>query len=85
MVSVVYALCAATSLVCFTLLVRSYVNNKMKLIFWSAVCFFFLAIQNIILFIDLSMVSQVDLTLWRTLAGFVGCSSLLFALIWERK
>lgn len=84
MASIVYALCAVTSLVCFTLLVRSYVYNKMKLILWSAICFFFLAIQNIILFIDLSMVSQIDLILWRTFAGFVGCTSLLFALIWER-
>ena len=55
-------LCAlrVTSLICFRLLLRSYLSNRIKLLFWSSLAFFFFAIQNVILFIDLVIVSQTD-------------------------
>ncbi|MBY0546466.1 MAG: hypothetical protein K2W95_04200 [Candidatus Obscuribacterales bacterium] len=83
--TVIYALCAIASIVCFGLLFRSAVASKQRLIFWTAFCFFLLSIQNIILFIDLTVISQTDLSIWRTSAGFVGCSGLLFALLWESR
>lgn len=83
--TIVYALCAIASIVCFGLLFRSAVASKQRLIFWSAFCFFFLSIQNIILFIDLALISQIDLSFWRTSAGFIGCAGLLLSLLWENR
>lgn len=83
--SLAYGLCALTSLACFILLLRSYLQNKVKLLLWSGLCFFFLSIQNVILFVDLVLFPTIDLVFWRTLSGFIGPSLLLFALIWEKK
>jgi hypothetical protein len=83
--SVAYALCALTSLVCFVLLARGYKHSKTRLLLWSSLCFFFFGIQNIILFVDLVIVPEVDLAFWRTISGFLGAVILLGALIWEKK
>ena len=80
-----YALCGVTSLICFGLLLRSYLSNRIKLLFWSSLAFFFFVIQNVILFIDLVIVPQTDLAPWRTVTEFIGALVLLIALIWENK
>ncbi len=85
MAQIAYALCAGTSLICFGLLLRGYLTSRVKLLFWSSLSFFFLAVQNVTLFIDLVIVPQTDLSPYRTIAGFIGSVLLLFALIWENK
>lgn len=85
MASIAYALCGITSLICFGLLLRSYLSNKVKLLFWSSLSFFFFALQNVILFVDLVVIPQIDLSLWRIGAGFIGAVLLLIALIWENN
>jgi len=82
---VAYALCALTSIVCFVMLIRRYMRSRGQLLLWSSLCFFFLAIQNIILFVDFVVVPDIDLSLWRTLAGFIGAVIFLGALIWEKR
>lgn len=45
-----------------------------------------LALNNILLFIDLIVVpASVDLSLWRGATALTGVSVLLFGLIWESK
>lgn len=81
---IAYGLCALTSLVCFALLIRSYRDKRVRLLLWSSLCFFFFALQNGILFVDLVIYpTQLDLSLYRTVTGFIGALVLLFALIWE--
>jgi hypothetical protein len=81
----VYGLCALTSLLCFAMLLRSYLQKRVRLLLWSSLCFFFLALQNSMVFIDLVLVPQTSLIFWRTLPGFLGPLILLIALIWENK
>lgn len=83
--SVVYALCAVTSTVCAVLLVRSYLAGRVRLLLWSALCFVGLAVNNVILVIDRSILTDVDLSLLRSASGFVAVSILLFGLIWESR
>ena len=82
---ITYALCALTSLACLILLLRGYFNSRDPFLLWSGLCFFFLAIQNILLFVDLVIMPQTDLSIWRTLAGLMGPAILLCSLIWERR
>jgi hypothetical protein len=77
----VYLLCAITSLVCTVLLFRSMGKGGTDLIMWSALCFLALTGANILLFVDLVMVPNFDLSLWRTAIVFSGGSLLLFGLI----
>lgn len=80
MANLVYLLCALTSLACAVLLGRAYRANRVGLLFWSTVCFVGLALANAILFVDLTMVVESDLRLWRNAVMLIGVSSLLYGL-----
>jgi hypothetical protein len=78
---IVYLLCATTSLGCTVLLFRSVRKGGADLVMWSALCFLALTIANVLLFIDLVFIPNIDLSLWRTGITFLGGSLLLFGLI----
>lgn len=80
----VFLLCFATSLVCLILLARSYLRTRMRLLLWSALCFVFLALNNLLLFIDVVVFpTEVNLLPFRQLAALVGVGVLLYGFIWE--
>jgi hypothetical protein len=81
--SLVYLLCLATSALCTVLLARAYFRSKARLLLWSAVCFGMLALNNLLVVVDLMVLTQVDLTLWRNLASLAGITALLYSFIWE--
>jgi hypothetical protein len=79
----VYLLCFITSLVCLVLLVRSYTRTRMRLLLWTAVCFVFLAINNGLVFLDLVVFREIDLSLWRDIANLLAVSTLIYGFIWD--
>jgi hypothetical protein len=81
----VYLLCAATSIVCGVLLLRGYHVSKTQLLFWASLCFLGLAINNVMLLIDLIILPAVDLFWWRTLPAIGGMAILLCGLIWQSR
>lgn len=83
MAEAVYALCALTSIVCAALLFRGYRASRTRLLFWSSLCFALLAVNNVLLFVDIVVVPNADLQMWRSTAALVGMSILIFGLIWE--
>lgn len=83
MAEIVYALCALTSIGCAVLLLKSYAHSKSRLLFWSGLCFVALGLSNIILFVDLVLFPQMDLSFYRTVFAFAGMAMLLYGLIWE--
>ena len=86
MAAIVYLLCAITSLVCMVLLGRAYWRTGARLLLWSAICFVGLALNNLLVFIDLVVLpTQVDLQLPRLIATFIGISVLITALVWESE
>jgi hypothetical protein len=76
----VYALCALTSLVCFALLLRQHRRAPSPLALRSSVAFLCFAISNVILFIDLVLLPEIDLKVWRNLLSLIGGLVLLCAL-----
>jgi hydrogenase/urease accessory protein HupE len=83
MAELVYVLCAATSIVCAVLLLKGYRASRTRLLFWASLCFVGLAINSILLFVDLIELPDTDLFWWRTAAALVAMMVLLFGLIWE--
>lgn len=83
MASVVYALCALTSILCAVLLWRAYRASRARLLLWSSLSFIGLACNNLLLFIDLVVVPSVDLALYRSLMAAVSVMVLLLGLIWD--
>ena len=81
MPALVYLLCALTSLACAVLLLRRYRRRKVRLLFWSGLAFLALALSNIVLFVDLILVPNMDLSLWRNALTLSGLVLLLYGLI----
>jgi hypothetical protein len=80
----VYLLCAVASLVCMFLLGYRFVQTRSRLLFWSALCFVGLALNNALLFIDLVVFpTEIDLQVARLIASSGGVGLLLFGFIWE--
>jgi hypothetical protein len=83
-ITAVYLLCGATSVLCALLLTRSYLANRTRLLLWSALCFTGLALNNLALVLD-KATPEVDLSLARSLPALAGLLGLLYGLIWESK
>jgi hypothetical protein len=83
--TVVYALCTLTSLACSVLLLRGYSASRARLLLWSGLCFAGLALNNLILLIDMSVVPSVDLSFVRSLPALLGVGLLLYGLVWETR
>ena len=85
MANAVYLLCAVTSLACAVLLLRGYLRSRVRLLLWSCLCFVGLALNNILLVVDLIILPEGDLSLLRNLPALVGLALLVFGLIWEAE
>jgi hypothetical protein len=84
MAPLIYALCALTSITCFVLLWRGWRTSGYRLLFWSALCFAFLSINNVLLVVDRVLFPvEIDLFTWRLVAALAAVLLLLFGLIWE--
>ena len=83
MAEAVYLLCALTSVFCAGLLWRSYRRQRTRLLMWSTACFVGLALNNILLFIDLVLVPDVDFMLLRSGVALAGVALLVIGLTWE--
>ena len=85
MAEVVFALCALASIACAGLLWRTYRAQPVRLLFWSSVCFAWLAVNNIVLFVDKVIAPDTDLAAWRGLTALIGLAALVYGLIWEEE
>jgi hypothetical protein len=57
---VIYLLSAATALACALLLLRGYRRSRTRLLLWCGLCFLALFAENVMLFIDLEVLPEVD-------------------------
>ena len=81
---VLTALAVLTCLACTVLLFRGYARSGLRLLLWSALCFVFLSLNNLLLFFDLVIwPTEVDLRPYRLLAALVGLLFLLYGFIFE--
>ena len=81
----VYLLSFLTSGLCSGLLARSYLHTKTRLLLWSALCFLFLAFNNLAVIVDLLLLPQENFSLLRVVLSVIGVSLLLFGLVWDRE
>ena len=84
MAALIYSLCALTSILCCVLLWRSWRTSRARLLFWSALCFGCLSVNNVLLVLDrVVWPVEVDLTFWRLAWALAAVLLLLFGLVWE--
>jgi Family of unknown function (DUF5985) len=85
MAELVYLLCALASIGCAALLWRAYRRTGARICLWSSFCFVGLAVNNVLLFVDLVLAPTVDLSLLRSAAALLAMLVLLWGLIWEHR
>jgi hypothetical protein len=85
MPGIVYLLCAVTCLLCAGLLFRGYARTGVRLLFWSGLCFTGLMLDNIMLYVDIIVVPDLSLAIWRKVPGFVAILLMLYGLIFEAR
>jgi hypothetical protein len=89
MAEAVYALCAITSLACAIMLMRGYRRSRARLLLWSSLCFVFLFLNNVLLFVDKVVLPEreamlgVPFAVWRSGVAVVGIGLLVIGLIWD--
>jgi hypothetical protein len=84
MAETIYLLCAATSVLCAVLLFNGHRASRTRLLFWSCLCFIGLAVNNVLLFLDLVVVTT-DLSLLRTSVAVASMLALCLGLVWESR
>ena len=85
MIDVVYLLCALTSLACVVLLWRGWKRTGARLLFWSALCFVGLFLNNVLLIVDTRVLPQMDLALVRMIPALLGALALVYGLVWDTQ
>ena len=80
---VLLGLAVLTCLACTVLLFRGYARSGMRLLLWSALCFVFLTLNNLLLFFDLIVFTELDLRPFRLGAALIGLLFLLYGFIFE--
>lgn len=85
MAEIVFMLCAVMSIICTVALGLGYRKSRNPLLLWSALCFLFLAFDNIFLCVDLLVFPFVNLDgpFWRDLLTATAGTLLLSGLIME--
>jgi len=81
--TLVYLLCFATSVLCAFLLGRSYARTRMRLLFWSALCFTLLAVVNFVVVLDMLVFRDIDMRPVRLWLSLAAVAVLLFGFIWD--
>jgi hypothetical protein len=72
-----------TVALCAVLLLRAYPRAGKRLLLWSGLCFVGLTISNMLVFIDMVIMPEISLYMWRQLVAAVSLVLLLYGLIWE--
>lgn len=83
MAEIIYLLCALTAIACSWLLLRNYFVTGGRLLLWSGLCFAGMSLNNLFLIMDKMLFTNMDLSIWRLLAGLLAMLLLLYGLIWE--
>ena len=79
-----FLLAALTCITCTVLLFRGYAASGSRLVLWTALCFVFLSVNNLLLFFDLALfIDEVDLRVFRHSAALAGLACLLYGFVVE--
>jgi uncharacterized membrane protein YccF (DUF307 family) len=83
---IVYLLCFLTATLCAVLLVRRYLTAPTPILMWSAACFVFLALSNLLVVVDrLFLPDEIDLRTPRLALTLIAVGLLLYGFIWEAE
>lgn len=81
----VYLLGALVTALSAVLLLRGYARSRSRLLLWSGLCFIGLTVSNALLFIDLRVLPEFDLYMWRLGTAAAAMLLLVYGLVFESE
>lgn len=81
--SLAYILCCLSSGLCASLLVAAFLRTRERLLLWSAICFCFLALNNLLVLVDYLTPPPILLTWPRLACSLAAVAVLIYGFIWE--
>jgi len=81
--AIVYLLCFISGALCAYLLFVAFARQKRQLFLWSAICFSLLALNNLLVFLDIIILPNINLLPYRLFASLAAVIVLLYGFIWE--
>ena len=85
MAALIYSLCAVLSLGIAVLLWAHYRRTRSRLLYWSALCFSGLTVNNALLVVDKLDLVAPDLSGRRQWTALVSLALLVYGLVWEEE
>ncbi|MCK6551434.1 DUF5985 family protein [Myxococcota bacterium] len=84
MVEAVYLACALSCVVCAVLLARGFSRTRQRLLLWSALGFTGLAVNNVLLVVDLVVLPNgVDLSIARLVSAAIALTIMVLGFVAE--
>jgi hypothetical protein len=81
----VYLLGTLVTALCAGLLLRGYARSRSRLLLWSGLCFSGLTVSNALLFVDLQVLPELDLYMWRLGTAAAAMLLLVYGLVFESE
>ena len=81
----IYTLCAVAASFCAWLLLRAYRASRARLLAWSSVCFALLAVNNVVLVVDLVLFPAVNLFVIRNVSALLAIAAMLYGLVCDER
>lgn len=85
MIPAIYILGSVVVCLCAVMLIRAYMRARRRLLLWSGLCFVGLTISNLLVFIDLVMIPDINLYPIRLWTAAIATLLLVFGLVWESE
>lgn len=82
---IVYVMCFLTSAACAWLLLSSYRRLRQALLLWSAICFCLLALNSLLVFVDIILLPDISLLSLRLATNLLAVGVLLYGFVWESE
>jgi hypothetical protein len=84
--AILFVIALLTSFACMVLLFRAYLQSRLRILLWSALCFVGLTVNNLLLFVDLVLLpATIDLRVYRHAAALVGMLFMIYGFIRESE
>jgi hypothetical protein len=83
--SLVYGLCLVGSAACTFLLWHAWRQTRSRLLFWTALGFGLLAVNNLFLVADMVLFPDIELWPGRLFPSLAAVAVLLYGFIWEAE
>jgi hypothetical protein len=83
--AIVFLMSFLASAACAALLARAFRQSGTRMLFWSAISFGFLALNNALAVIDIVLLTDASISEWRVSAALVAVTVLIYGFIWRSE